>query len=493
MKILFIVPATGYYSSALSNPLGVLSIATYLKKNGYDVKICDRNVEGINMDKLITSYNPDIIGVSVLSSRSLKDALKVSKTVKEHKKMLVWGGQIPTMNTALCLSCEYIDYIIMGEGEITFLEFVRKLENSESPKGINGIAYRENGRITITKCRDFADLKDLPIIDWTLVTPANYYQKYFHSDKMLYLFSSKGCPCNCSFCGNREYHLCTYRMRPADMTIEEIEKLIDNYELNGVYFSDEIWRIKKEDAYEFCRKVKEKNLKFVWGCDSRIGQYNKEDLQTMYDAKCRWILFGIESGSKSILEKIHKGISIDDVEENINNCKEIGITPITTFIIGFPGETEEMVRETVNLAMRIKSKLVQINHYFPMPGSDLQRELVESGKYQPPETLNQLSRVIAQDTLEQNFSQVPSKDLRVIRCFFQWGAFTGKDTINQDSAFAFARQAISDMFSVITKKGILFFIAGAFTAAKEFLYIFWHVIAYPGIRKKYGLYIKNKQ
>ncbi|MEI6579186.1 MAG: radical SAM protein, partial [Eubacteriales bacterium] len=405
----------------------------------------------------------------------------------------VWGGQIPTMNTALCLSSDDIDYIIMGEGEITWLEFVQKLENSESPNEIDGIAYNENWQIIITKCRDFAVLKELPIIDWTIVNPAKYYQKYFYSDKMLYLFSSKGCPCNCSFCGNREYHLCTYRMRPVDMTIEEIEKLIDNYALNGVYFSDEIWRVRKEDAYEFCRKVNEKNLNFVWGCDSRIGQYNREDLQMMYDAKCRWILFGIESGSKSMLEKIHKGISIEDVEENVRNCKEIGITPITTFIIGFPGETEEQVKQTVDLAMRIRSKLVQINHYFPMPGSELQRELVESGKYKAPETLTDLSRVIAQDTLEQNFSEVPSKDLRVIRCFFQWVAFTGKDTINQDSSFAFAWQAISDMFSVITKKGILFFVAGVFTVAKEFLYIFWHVIAYPGVRKKYGLFIRDKQ
>jgi len=493
MKILFIVPATGFYLSALSNPLGVLSIATFLKNNGHNIKIHDRNVEKINLDKLIKSYNPDIIGVSVLSSRSLKDALKVSKKVKEHKKMLVWGGQIPTMHPALCLSGTFIDYIIMGEGEITWLEFVTQLGNYESPNDINGIAYKDNGHIVITKCRAFADLKDLPIIDWSLLNPTKYFKKYFHSDKMLYLYSSKGCPYNCSFCGNREYHLCTYRLRPADMTIEEIEQLINNYELNGVYFSDEIWRVQKEDAYEFCRKVKEKNLKFVWGCDSRIGQYDKNDLQVMYDAKCRWILFGIESGSKTMLNKIHKGISIDDVEENLSNCKKIGITPITTFIIGFPDETEGQVKETVNLAMRIQSKLVQVNYFFPMPGSDLYRELVDRGQYKPPETLYQLSKVIAQNSLEQNLSKVPSKDLHVIRCFFQWVAFTGKDTINKGRAFAFTWQAISDMFSVITKKGIWFFIVGIMMAAKEFLYIFWHVVAYPGVKKKYGLYLRNKK
>ena len=493
MKILFIIPATGYYRSALSNPLGVLSIATFLKKNGYDVKLFDRNVEKSNIDKLIKSYNPDIIGVSVMSSRCLKDAIKVSKTAKKYSKMLIWGGQIPTMNTALCFECKDVDYIMMGEGELTWLEFVRKIEKSESPNDIDGTAHKVNGQVAITKCRDFADLKEIPLIDWTLVKPKSYYQKFYYSNKMLYLFSSKGCPFNCSFCGNREYHRCMHRKRPADMVIEEIEYLVKKHGMDAVYFTDEEWCVNKEDAYEFCEKIKNKHLNFVWGVDSRIGQYTREDLQMMYDAGCRWILVGIESGSKLTLDKIHKNINIEVVEENIKNCIEIGITPMTTFIIGFPGETEEELKKTVNLAMRVRSKIVQINHYFPTPGSDLEREIIKNGQYEPPKSLKEAGRVIATDTLGQNFSCVPSKDLRVIRCFFNWEVFTGKDTINQAGKFSFAKTAIYDVFNAITKRGILFFFIGFLTAAWEFLFVLWHIIAYPGVRKKYGLYAKYKK
>jgi len=310
---------------------------------------------------------------------------------------------------------------------------------------------------------------------------------------MLYLFSSKGCPFNCSFCGNREYHRCMHRKRPADMVIEEIEYLVKNHGMDAVYFTDEEWCVKKEDAYEFCRKIKEKHLNFVWGVDSRIGQYTKEDLQLMYDAGCRWILVGIESGSESRLKSIHKNINISLIEENIKNCIEIGITPMTTFIIGFPGETEDELKETVNMAMRIRSKLVQINHYFPTPGSDLERELIDNGMYTPPETFREAIKVVATDTLGHNFSNISARDLRVIRCFFNWEVFTGKDTINRAGAFAFAKGAIYDVFNAITKKGILFFFIGFITAAWEFLFVFWHIIAYPGVRRKYGLYIKNKQ
>jgi anaerobic magnesium-protoporphyrin IX monomethyl ester cyclase len=493
MKVLFIVPSTGYYSRALSNPLGVLSIATYLKNNGYDVKVHDRNVKKANIHKLIDSFNPDVVGVSVMSSRCLKDALAVSKAVKNYGGMVVWGGQLPTMNTDICFQCDAIDYIVMGEGEITWLEFIRKIEIDDLPDSIDGIAYKKYGKIVVTKCREFADLKDLPNIDWSLVNPAHYYQKYIHSDKMLWLYSSKGCPCNCSFCGNREYHKCIRRKRPVDMVIEEIENLIADYNMDAVYFTDELWCINKDEGCEFCQKVKDCGLNFIWGVQARIGQFSRDNFQTLYDSNCRWILFGVESGSRSMMERIHKGISIDDVEETVKNCIEVGITPITAFIIGFPGETEEELQETVNLIMRIKSKLITVYHFFPTPGSDIQKELVEMGLYKEPKNLNECMKTIATETLRNNFSNIPSKDLRVIRCFFHWLGFIGKDSINQGGAFAFGRQAISDMFSVITKKGMLYFLVGAYTAAKEFLYVFWHVVAYPRVRKKYGLYTKNKQ
>lgn len=493
MRILFIVPSTGYYTRALSNPLGVLYIATYLKKFAYDVKIYDRNVDKENIDKLIETYDPDIVGVSIMSARCLKDALKVSKAVKRYHKMLIWGGQVPTMSPDLCFECEHIDYIISGEGEITWLEFIQKIENFDSPDDIDGLVYKKDGKITTTKCREFANLEDIPNIDWSLVNPENYYQKFFHSDKMLWLCSSKGCPHDCTFCGNREYHQCKRRKRPVDMVIEEIKFLIETHDLNAVYFSDELWCFNRDEENEFCHKVKENGMNFVWGCTARIGQYSRESLQTMFDSNCRWLMFGVESGSSKMLSKIRKGIKIDDVERCIKDCLDVGITPIASFIIGFPDETEEDLKETVKLIMKLKTKLIVVYHFYPMPGSHMQQELVERGSLKLPCSFNEYIGVVATEEIGRNFSKVPSKDLRVIRSFFNWLAFSGKDSINQDGKFAFARQTISDMFNSITKKGCIHFLAGLSSAAKEFLYVVWHVVAYPRVRKKYGLYVKNKQ
>ena len=494
MRILFIVASTGYYRSGLSNPLGVLSIASYLKAKGHDVKIYDRNIETARKNTIIKTYNPDIVGVSIVSSRGVKDAVKVSKTVRKYGKPIVWGGQIPTMNTQACLNNDFVDYVVMGEGELTFLELADKISQGESPDAIDGIAYKRNGQIITTKCRAFVNLEDIPLIDWTILNPRDYYQRYIYDD-LLYLFSSKGCPFNCSFCGNRDYHRCTHRRRPTDMTLDEIENLINNHGLKAVYFTDELWCAKKEDAYEFCRKVKERNLKFFWGCDSRADQYTKEDLLVMYDAGCRWLLFGGESGSELMLKNMHKGITTSKVEETVELCREIGIASIVTLIVGLPGETVEEVRETVRLGLRILTKFVLFFHYFPTPGSDMENELIDRGLYKPPETLKEVGKLVAMESLGQNFSQVPSKDLRVIRCFFLWAAFVQNGSFDpaNNKKLAFAKETISNFMNAVSNKSTGYFLKGVCSAAKEFLYILWHVTAYPGVRKKYGLYLENKK
>lgn len=492
MRVLFVVPSTGYYTRGLSNPLGVLSIATYLKSFGHHVSIYDRNIDKTKMDKKIQAFNPDIVGVSVMSARCLKDALRVSKIAKKYQKILVWGGQMPTMNLDICFKSEHVDYIIYGEGESTWLEFVQKIENAESSHDIDGIAYKKDGKIEITRYRDFVDLKDIPNIDWSLVNPKDYFQKFFHSDRMLWLYSSKGCPFDCGFCGNRIYHQCKRRKRPVDRVIEEIVFLVENHAMNAVFFADELWVITEEEALEFCEKIKRTNKNFVWGCQLRIGQFSKQTIQAMYDANCRWILYGIESGSEQVLKTINKKIKVADVEESINNSVEIGITPVASFIIGFPDENESQLKETIDLIMRIKARIITVYHFYPTPGSRMQESLEERGLYSSPKTVAECIKAVATEHLGTNYSNVPAKDLRVIKCFFHWLAFTGKDTVNKGNSFEFAKKAISDMLLYITKKGIIHFLRGSFEAAKEFLYVFFHVMVYRGVRKKYGLYRHRK-
>ena len=487
MKALFFFPSTGYYNRSLSNPLGLLAIGSYLKEHGHEVKIADRNIGRVNIAKLLKTFSPDVVGVSIMSSRGLEDAEKISKAVKKAGFTVVWGGQVPSMQTDTALGCPYVDFVSVGEGEITWLEMLEALEQGKDLRGVAGLAYRENGKTVYTAARPFADLSTLSALDFSLIDTPRYLQTYLGCKKMIYLYSAKGCPFHCAFCTNTVFHKSTYRKRPTQQVIGEIKELVTKYGVDGIFFSDEIWVLKREDMLEFCTALRESGVELHWGVELRVGIMNDEDFRVMFDAGCRWITFGIESGNKEILKRIHKNIDYDRIAPTIAAVNAAGITSVTFFIIGYPGETEDQLRDTVRLINTIHASLIPVYHFTPLPGTEIYDEVVRQGVYKPPKSLRALSRVVATESLGQNLSQAPDRDLKVIRCWYNWKAFTGKNAIRSGKSFEFAKDTVLSGLHAISQKGALSFFADGFLAMREFLYNVWYAHAYPSVIKKYGL------
>ncbi len=486
MRILFFVPSIGFFDRGICTPLGLLAVATYVKNHGYDVKICDRNLKNYSIIKEIKEYKPDLIGISVMSSRGLKDALKISEQSKKRNLPVVWGGPMPTMSPEILAKCNCIDFIVMSEGEVSFLELAKAIEKKSDISKIKGIAFKINNKLVITEKRDFADLSDFSALDWSLVNPKEYFFRRNISDKTLHMFLSKGCPCSCAFCTNHGYHLSTRRKRPVQHVIEEIKYLAD-FGMNGIFFDDEIWCVKKSEIYDFCEEFKKLKLNIVWGFLARIGQFTLEELQYLYDAGCRWIIFGVESGSKEMLKKINKGIQFDDIKTTVDYCRAAGITSHTDFIVGFPDETVEQLKDTITLALNINSNQYPIFYFSPLPGSELYNYVIKNGIYKAPDTIKDMTKNIALDSFTVNLSNVPDIDLKIVRSWFRWKCFIKHDAISQGKPFSFALITIKDSLSLITRKGAIFFIVGAFKALFEFLNVFWYANAYPKVRKKYNL------
>lgn len=487
MKVLFINPSVGYYTRALSNPLGLLSIATYVKANGHQVRLDDRCVNKMNINKLLDSFKPDIIGISLMSSRGLLDAAKVSKAAKARGIPVVWGGQMPSMQIEEVLANDFVDYVSYGEGEKTWLEMMNALEKNETFDNIQGLAFRRNGKTVITPCREFIDLQELPVTDYTLIDTPKYLQNYLGCKKMMYVYSSKGCPCRCAFCSNQTFHKSTHRKRPNDIVLNEVKYLIDNHGVDGIYFSDELWCMKKSDVTDFCQKVHDMKLDFHWGIEMRIGILDEAEFQMMYDAGCRWILFGIETGSKEMQEIVHKNIDYSKIAPTFEVLNRIGITTIASFIIGFPGETTKQLKDTVRLLNTVKANLTPVFHFTPLPGTELYNRVVADGTYKAPRKLKDMSKVVATESLGVNLSAVPSKDLRVIRSWYHWKSFSNKSALQEHGAFEFAKETILNGLHSISLKGPVSFLIDGFKALYEFLYIFWYSHAYPKIIRKYDL------
>jgi len=489
MNVLLISPKVEISIRSLSAQLGILSVATYLNGNGYNVKFIDRTICKCDIENVIKDFQPDIIGVSMMSAKTIQDVLKICKTAKAHNIPVACGGTLSSLLPELVLSSGVVDYVVINEGEITMLELIQAISNNLPLSHVDGLAFIENGKIVINKARDFSDLASLPVIDWSLAEPAKYFRAYFGCKKMLYLYAGKGCPNQCTFCFNKEYHRCTYRKRPIEYVLKEIDYLIRHHGLDGVYFSDENFLGTKSEMRAVCEQIKNSGLDFVWGCQTRINGFAEEDFKYLYDSGCRWIFFGIESGSRERLSKIKKGIAYDKIAETVSNCYNAGIVVIAAFIVGFPDETEEELRQTAEMAQKLPFAMRSFNHFFPDPGSELFLSLINEGRYQLPATLNDLAAIeTLGGRIVKNFSKISTRDLNVVYSYFMISTLFRKKTSESAKPFSFALKMLREQFLDMANDGFVMFFKNFALSAKTFLTYLYYFLFFPGIRKKYGLH-----
>ena len=490
MNILLICPREEVSTRSNSAPLGVLSVATYLKENGHNVIFIDRGIKKYNVKKVIADFRPDLVGIAMMSTKAIRDSLSMCKIFKKHNIPVVWGGTLTSLMPNLVLSSGLVDFVVIGEGEITMLELVNALTHKKPFREIDGLAYFENGEIVVNNDRAFADLSELPVIDWRMVDPSKYFLTYFGCKNMMYLYASKGCPNQCTFCMNKQYHRSTYRKRPLAYVLQEIKYLVECCGLEGVFFTDELCCATIAEMHSFCDTIKSSGIHFVWGCQTRITGFSQKDFEYMYDAGCRWIFFGIESGSKDMLSKIKKGIAYDKIVSTVTNCHRAGIVATIGFIIGFPDETEEDLRQSIALAKEMPFAMRAFQHFTPVPGSELFHSLRAENRYGLPPTLIELAKSSPWDNVTKNLSEIPPKELNVVRTYFMMSTYLGKKPHETSKPFGFAIKIIKERFHDMVKGGAGSFIIRFASTVKTFLTFAYYYSCFPKIRKKYGLYQK---
>lgn len=482
-------PATVGYSRSVTTPLGLLSIASCLQAEGHTVRLYDRTVEKVKMESVFKEFSPELVGVSLVSFKSVRDALIVSEYAKKFSLPVVWGGPLASEIPEAVLKNSCVDLVSIGEGEATWTELAELFRNGETDfSSVAGLALRNaNGEAVLTPTRDFVDLGNLPAIDWTLVDVPKYFQSSYECKQMLYLYCAKGCPHNCAFCYNKDFHRCAYRKRPLETVLDEIRFLVENYNMDGVYFADEMWGRSRTEMRMICDSLRSLNLSFVWGCQTRIGVFTEEDFKYMYDSGCRWVFFGVESGSERILEKMNKRIPFDKIEETFANCKRAGIIAIGSFIVGFPDETCEDVARTVELIEKLETPLVNLNYFALVPGSDIYYQLLNEGRYPQISDLGELADIRPIERNEYSFTTVPEIDLKVIRSWYMWRSFSAKSLSENTGNFSFAKKVATDAIKQLKRSKLKDFIMSMLLSGTEFLSIVYYSHFYPSVKKKYGM------
>ena len=491
MKIMFINPKLPVFLRMPSIPLGLVSIASYMQAYGHEVTIIERSVQKTDIREELKSFQPDIVGITALSYSTSPDSIKLTKYIHAHYPGIpvVWGGVAASAMPELYLRDGGMDYLILGEGELTWKEFAEAWAGDRNFKEIEGLAYLDGDTYVCNPIRPVADLMTFPELDWTLVSPEKYFSSFFHCTNMLYLHASKGCPAMCTFCANKQFHQGKNRCRKPEHVMHDIEYLVKKCGADGIYFSDEQFIPHRQIRNELLDLLIKSDLNLVWGCQMRLGILKPEDIDYMYQAGCRWIVFGIETGDPDMIRTIKKGINLDLAKPTIDYCRKLGITVQATFIIGFPDETVEQVKKTVKLAKELSSAMPVLNILTILPNSEIFFEQVQSNpNYKPPKTIAELIKFekTITDNPSINLSKVPYRDLKVIHHYFQWKDFSGKDSVAGDH-FGIVKKMARDTFNRIFKHGLTGFFYGGYNSVKQFLTVFFYSHCFPSIMKKYDL------
>lgn len=382
-------------------PLSLLSIATLLKEK-YEIKVIDQRLNknwGKDLLKELRQ-NPICVGLTATTGEQIANALKASKIVKTNNDLtkVVWGGTHASLLPRQTLDNPNVDIIVKGEGEITFYELVKALEKNKNLKGIKGVCYKENNRIKCNPGRPFLDLNKLPALPYEIIKIKNYVPKR-DGKKSIYIETSRGCPNNCGFCYNKFFNKCRWRALNVENTIKKISTLVNDYGIEHLWIVDDNYFANKKRAINISRQIIRNKLGIEWtavGVDiPTISQLSIDELKILKQSGCNNLFFGVESGSQRILDLINKNITVNQIITLNQRLKKIQIKPKYFFIYGFPTETTNEVKETVNLIFTLlkenSSASIGTFCYTPLPKTTLFELALKEG-FVLPKSLEEWSR-----------------------------------------------------------------------------------------------------
>ena len=352
MKILLIYPyfletrvLTAEDVSAV--PLGVYYVAAVLKENNYDVEIL--NWHNINatpekIKEILVEKKPEVIGFSILHGNRW-GGIEIARIAKkiDPAVTIVFGGVGATFLWEHFLShFSEVDYVVIGEGEHTFLNLVEHLESGHLQKieTLNGLAYRKDGQAVRT-----ADAVAINRLD-DLPDPAKHFT-YQH------LSLTRGCAGKCKFCGSPRFWGRNVRFHSADYFVGQLQRLYQKG-IRFFYFSDDTFTVDKKRVIEICRKIIDKEMNIAWNAISRVDYISEEIINWMRKAGCIQISYGVESGSEKIRNFLQKKIATGAIQNAFDLTQRYGIMARAYFIYGCPQESRQTIQDTIDLIDRIK-------------------------------------------------------------------------------------------------------------------------------------------
>lgn len=374
-----------YFESNLP-PLGLAYIGGVLLQNNYRLKIIDCTV-GISIAELIRALKeekPDIVGVTALTSTFISTQ-KVASLIRKllPSSIIVIGGAHVSAVPREAMSFDCFDVGVLYEGEITFLELVRHIEENKlnNLHNVQGIVYKRENKLVFTKKRDLInDLDSIPFPAFDLLPAFSKYSVVPLSYRRFpvgIIISTRGCPYRCKFCSqsmNRHY-----RERSITNVLNEIEYLVGRFGVKEIRFYDDTFTFNKRRVEQFCEEIKKRKIDIFWTCLTRTDTVTKQLLKEMKQAGCWQVLFGVESGDQDILNIYNTDFTLEQSEQAVRWAKEAGLSIRAEFIFGLPSESRISLKKSFDFAKKLGVDYVHFNRFYPIPGTEVYNHLRANG------------------------------------------------------------------------------------------------------------------
>ena len=374
MKVAVIAPPYPL-EEAPAPPLGVTYVAGAFEAAGAEVRILDYIVSRYSPEKLareLEAFRPDLVG-STSVTMNFPGAAAIVQKVKELDPSIVtaMGGPHVTFDAENTLrSHPGIDLIVLGEGERTVAELLPVIRDRKAWYQVRGIAFLEGDRFIRTAPRELIeDLETIPLPARHLLPVSRYQALGFPVS----IITSRGCPYQCIFCQGRRMVGHKVRYRNPLRVVDEIEEVL-SFGFTRINVADDLFLSNKARARVICDEILRRDLRFAWSAFVRVNIMDADIIRRMRDAGCDSVSFGIESGSPEMLKRIRKRITLDQGRRAAEICREVGITPHASFMVGLPGETPETLRQTQEYADSLE--IIYGYHFLaPLPGTTVREEI----------------------------------------------------------------------------------------------------------------------
>lgn len=401
MKVLIINISLRPESPQLLFPIGLGYIASAIDRAGFDLEILDIDAHRYTdeeVERFIKEKDYDVAAFGCIVT-GYKIVKKLAKVIKKYKKVpIICGNSVASSIPDLLLSKTQVDIAVIGEGDITIVELLKAIENNESLQQVNGIYFKQDGKIISTPPRSFiADLDTIPLINWDLFDIDIYISKskeYVNEPypinydliKAMPVNTARGCLYRCSFC----YHVFMnnkYRVRSPQSICEEIKILKEKYDINYVGFSDELTFYSIKQCENFIDTMLKENLEVYWVADCRADLFKEKDFDLAVKLKesgCVGLGYSLESANEDILKAMNKKMNPSQFTVQTKVLQAAGIATWTSLVLGYPQETEESIKQTFDCCCD-NNIYPSTGYILPQPGTPIYEYAIRTGKIKDEE------------------------------------------------------------------------------------------------------------